>query len=206
LPREDLDWFVALLLAMTTGQSCQRVAGAFAYNVRQINEAFRSPHAHAEYFAMRFSWNGLLLAPLLVPIVACAVMTPVLKADEAPFVLTFLLLLVPACVISYGAMVLLFLPALFLLSLLRPVTGWMACLLGLVIGAAVFVPVARLAWATGGPNSGHMQEDFWDFFAGWLTEPFMLFYPVGGLVTAALYWWLGTRRHNLRANNSAPKN
>jgi hypothetical protein len=64
----------------------------------------------------------------------------------------------------------------------------------LVLGAAVVVPVARLAWATGGPNSGPLPEDFWVFFAGWLTEPFMLFYPLCGLVTAGLYWWLGTRR------------
>jgi len=133
---------------------------------------------------MHFSWTGLFLAPLPVPLIACAVMAPGLRG-EAPVVLTFLILLIPACVISYGATLFLFLPALFLLSLLRPVTGWMACLLGLVFGAAVFVPVTRLAWATGGPNSGPMLENFWVFFAGWATEPFMLFYPGGGLVTAA---------------------
>jgi hypothetical protein len=139
---------------------------------------------------------------LLVPIVACTLMTPQLKADEAPFVLTFLVLLIPACVISYGAMLFLFLPALFLLSLLRPVTGSTACVLGFVLGAAVFVPVARLAWATGGPGSGHMAEDFRDFFMSWLAEPFMFFYPGGGLVTAALYWWFGTRR--LRSSAITP--
>jgi hypothetical protein len=142
---------------------------------------------------MHFSWKGFWLAPLLVPMIACAVMAPVLRG-EGPVILTFLLLLVPACVISYGTMLLGFLPALFLLSLLRQVTRWMACLLGFLLGAAVFVPVAKLAWATGGPNSGPMEEDFWAFFAGWLTEPFMLFYPIGGLVTAALYWWFGMRR------------
>jgi hypothetical protein len=142
---------------------------------------------------MRFSWKGLLLAPLLVPIVACAVMAPELRG-EGPVIFTFLLLLIPACVISYGATLLLFLPTLFLLSFLMPVTRSMVWLLGLVLGAAVFVPVAKLAWATGGPNSGPMEEDFWVFFQGWLTEPFMLFYPLGGLVTAGLYWWLGTRR------------
>ena len=141
---------------------------------------------------MHFSWKGFWLAPLLVPLIACAVMAPALRG-EAPVIFTFLLLLVPACVISYGAMALLFLPTLFLLSLLTPTTRWMVWLLGLVLGAAVFVPVARLAWATGGPNSGPMTVDFWDFFAGWLAEPFMLFYPVGGLVTAGLYWWFGTR-------------
>jgi hypothetical protein len=148
---------------------------------------------------MRFSWKGLLLAPLLVPIIACAVMTPVLKADEAPFIFVFLFLMIPACVICYGATIFLFLPSLFVLSLLTPVTRWMACLLGFVLGAIVFLPVARLAWATGGPNSGHMLEDFWDFFAGWLREPFMLFYPLGGLATAWLYWWFGTRRQALAA-------
>jgi hypothetical protein len=148
---------------------------------------------------MRFSWKGLLLAPLLAPIIACAVMTPVLKADDAPFILTFLLLMIPACVISYGAVLFLFLPALFLTSLLRPVTGRMASILGFVLGAMAFVPVARLAWATGGPDSGHMAEDFWVFFVGWLKEPFMLFYPGGGLVTAALYWRFGTRRHSRAA-------
>jgi hypothetical protein len=142
---------------------------------------------------MHFSWRGLFLAPLLVPIIACAAMTPSLKGDEAPFVLTFLVLLIPACVISYGATLFLFLPALFLLSLLMRVRRWMAWFLGLVLGAAMFLPVAKLAWATGGPNSGPMEEDFWVFFAGWLTEPFMLFYPGGGLMTAALYWWFGTR-------------
>jgi hypothetical protein len=145
---------------------------------------------------MRFSWKGFFLAPLLVPMIACAIMAPVLKADEAPFIFVFLFLMIPACVISYGATLLLFLPALFALSMVRPVTRWMACLLGFVLGAAVFVPVARLAWATGGPNSTPMREDFWVFFAGWLREPFMLFYPLGGLVTAGLYWWLGTRRQS----------
>jgi hypothetical protein len=143
---------------------------------------------------MHFTWKGLFLAPLLTPIVGCAAMTPVLKADDAPFVGVFLILMIPACVISYGAMLLMFLPSLFVLSRLAAVTRSMACILGLVIGAAVFLPVAKLAWATGGPNSGPMDEEFWHFFAGWLTEPFMLFYPLGGLVTAALYWWFGTKR------------
>ena len=121
-------------------------------------------------------------------------MAPVIGNPGLAIIGAFLLLLVAACVISYGATLILFLPLLFLLSLVTSVTRWMVWLLGLVLGAAVFLPVARLAWATGGPNSGPMNEDFWDFFAGWLTEPFMLFYPLGGLVTAALYWWFGTRQ------------
>ncbi len=120
-------------------------------------------------------------------------MAPLLRG-KGPVILTFAILLIPACVISYGTTLFLFLPSLFLFSLLRPVTGQMACLLGLVLGAAVFVPVTMLAWATSGPDSGPPAENFGVFLVRWATEPFALFYPFGGLVTAALYWWLGTRR------------
>ena len=30
----------------------------------------------------------------------------------------------------------------------------------------------------------------------WAADPFTAVYPVAGLVTAGLYWWLGTWRHN----------
>jgi hypothetical protein len=148
---------------------------------------------------MHFSWTGLLLAPLPVPLIACAVMAPVLKADEAPVVLMFLILLVPACVIAYATTIFGFLPALFLLSVWRPLTGRIVCVLGVLLGTAVFVPVTWLAWDTGGPNSGPMTEPFGAFFLSWTTEPFMLFFPAAGLVTAALYWWFGTRRHSRAA-------
>ena len=148
---------------------------------------------------MHFSWKGLFLAPLVMPVIGCAVMAPVIGNEGLAVIGAFLLLLVAACVISYGATWLLFLPSLFLLSLFTAVTRWMVWTLGLVLGAAIFVPVAKLAWATGGPNSGPMQEEFWHFFAGWLREPFMLFYPGGGLLMAALYWRFGTRRETLGA-------
>ena len=147
---------------------------------------------------MHFSWTGLFLSPLPVPLIACAVMAPVLRG-EGPVVLTFLILLIPACVIAYATTIFVFLPGLFLLSLWRPLTRRMACALGFVLGAAVFVPVTWLAWDTGGPNSGPMTEPFGVFFRSWATEPFMLFFPAAGLVTGALYWWFGTRRHSRAA-------
>jgi hypothetical protein len=154
---------------------------------------------------MHFSWTGLFLAPLPVPLIACAVMAPLLRG-EGPVVLTFLILLIPACVIAYATTIFVFLPGLFLLSLWRPLTRWMACALGFVLGAAVFVPVTWLAWDTGGPNSGPMTEPFGVFFRSWATEPFMLFFPAAGLVTAALYWWFGTRRHSRAVTLAATKN
>ena len=82
---------------------------------------------------MRFSWTGLMLAPLLVPLMFCAVVSPLLTNGWVP--LAFLVLLVPSCVVSYGTTIFLFLPSLFLLSLWRPMTGLKVCLLGLVLGA-----------------------------------------------------------------------
>jgi len=154
---------------------------------------------------MHFSWTGLILAPLPVPLVACAVMAPLLKGDEAPVVLPFLILLIPACMIAYATTIFVFLPALFLLSLWRPPTGRMVSALGFVLGVAVIAPVTWLAWTSSGPDSGPPAESFWVFFPHWATDPFMLLFPVAGLVTAALYWWLGTRRHH-RAAALAPTN
>jgi len=141
---------------------------------------------------MHFSWKGLLLAPLPVPLIGSVVMAPLINGEGA-VVLPFLILLIPACMISYGATVFLFLPALFLLSLLRPVTAWMTCALGFALGAAMIVPVTVMAWASSGPDSGPPAENLLTFFVRWAVDPFMLVFPAAGLVTAVLYWWHGTR-------------
>jgi hypothetical protein len=73
---------------------------------------------------MRFSWTGLILAPLLVPIIFCAAMAT-LSENNNPL-LAFLFLMVPSCVVSYGTTIFLFLPALYLLSVWRPMTGLLA--------------------------------------------------------------------------------
>jgi len=84
---------------------------------------------------MRFSWTGLILTPLLVPVMFSMIGAPMLSplqeggngarvSDPA----------YPGCVVSYGATIFLFLPCLFLLSLWRPVTAFSACLVGLLLG------------------------------------------------------------------------
>jgi hypothetical protein len=145
---------------------------------------------------MRFSWTGLILAPLLVPLVFCAVMLGFLQTNGS--VLLFLILLVPSCVVSYGTTIFLLLPALFLLSLWRPMTGLKVCLLGLVLGALVFVPLTLLEWKSSGPDSGPPTESFWLFLLRWAADPMTAIYPFAGLVTAGLYWWLGTWRRDSR--------
>src|SRR5882762_2282241 len=134
---------------------------------------------------MRFSWTSLLLAPLLVPLMFSAVFLS-LSGTSSP-VLSFVILMIPSCIISYGTTMFLFLPALFLLSLWRPLTALNVCLLGLVLGAAVFVPVTLMEWKSSGPDSGPPTENFLAFLVRWAADPLTAVYPLAGLVTAGLY-------------------
>jgi hypothetical protein len=109
-------------------------------------------------------------------------------------VLGFLVLLTPGCVVSYGATIFLFLPCLFLLSLWRTVTAVRACLLGLLLGALMIVPLTWLEWKSSGPDSGAPTESFLVFFVRWSADPPTAMFPLAGLITARLYWWLVTKR------------
>ena len=89
---------------------------------------------------MRFSWTGLILAPLLAPLIFSALFLVFAPGNNSAF--GFLILFVPSCFISCGTTIFLFLPSLFLLSLWRPLTGWQVCLLGLIM--ALGIPA--IAW------------------------------------------------------------
>jgi hypothetical protein len=137
---------------------------------------------------MRFSWTSLLLAPLFAPLIFSTLFLG-LSGSSSP-VLSFLILMIPSCIISYSTTIFLFLPALFLLSQWRRLTALNVCLLGLVVGAAVFVPVTLLEWKSSGPDSGPPTENFLFFFVRWAADPLTAVYPVAGLLTAGIYWWL----------------
>jgi hypothetical protein len=139
---------------------------------------------------MRFSWRGVILAPLLVPVLFSVVLGPLLSGS----VFGILVLLVPSCVISYGTTIFLFLPCLFVLSAWGPLTGFKVCLLGLLLGTAMWVPVTLLFWASSGPDSGPPAESFLSFALHWAADPTTAAFPLAGLITAGLYWWLVTRQ------------
>jgi hypothetical protein len=141
---------------------------------------------------MRFSWTGLILAPLLVPVIFSVAVLGFLHGNIP--LLMFLILMVLSCFVSYGATIFLFLPSLYLLSAWRPMSAYKVCLLGLVLGAVVIVPLTLMEWKGSGPDSGPPTESFVVFFLRWATDPMMALCPLAGLVTAALYWWLGTWR------------
>jgi len=141
---------------------------------------------------MRFSWTGLIFAPLLVPVIFSAAMLGFLHGDSP--LLMFLILMVPSCLVSYGTTIFLFLPSLYVLSTRWPLTAFKVCLLGLVLGAVVIVPLTLIEWTGSGPDSGPPTESFVVFFLRWASDPIMAMCPLAGLVTAGLYWWLGTWR------------
>jgi hypothetical protein len=58
----------------------------------------------------------------------------------------------------------------------------------------VFVPLTWMDWKSSGTDSGPPTESFFTFFVRWTADPLTAIYPLAGLITAALYWWLGTRR------------
>lgn len=131
--------------------------------------------------AMRFTWTGLILAPFLVALIFSAAMLGLLQGSSPA--LLFVFLMVPSCVVAYGTTIFLFLPSLFLLSSWRPLTGFRVCLLGLLLGAG------RAAARIGPPT-----ESFVVFFLRWAADPMTAIYPLAGLMTAGLYWRLGTWR------------
>ena len=155
---------------------------------------------------MRFSWMGLFLAPLLVPLLFSMTLlsvglfgpNPGDGVSSAAFL--FLVLLLGGCVISYGTTICFFLPCLFLLSLWEPITYVRVCLLGLALGAAVNVPLTWQVWRSSGEDSGPPTESFLTFALSWIADLdfwlYACFAAVAGLITAALYWWLATPRRD----------
>jgi hypothetical protein len=145
---------------------------------------------------MRFSWTGLILAPLPVPLIFSVIGAPMMGPPQEGGIplLVFLILLIAGCVVSYGTTVFLFLPCLFLLSLWTPVTAFRTCLLGLLLGTLMLVPLTWLIWKGSGPDSGPPTESFLVFFVRWAADPMTAMVPLAGLITAGLYWWLVTQR------------
>ncbi|HEY2137903.1 MAG TPA: hypothetical protein VGH49_18605 [Xanthobacteraceae bacterium] len=145
---------------------------------------------------MRFSWHGLFLAPLLVPVLFSATMVVLLGGNP---VVIFLISMVATSLVSYAATIFLFLPCLFVLSVVRPMTGFKVCMLGLVLGALMFLPMTWMEWKSSGTDSGPPTESFLEFLPRWAADPMTAIYPVAGLLTAGAYWWLGTRQRRSAA-------
>jgi hypothetical protein len=139
--------------------------------------------------ALGFSWRGVILAPLAAPLIFTALL---LDYGDRPW-LGFLILMVPSAFIAYGTTFCLFLPALAVGSALWRWSAAKVCLLGLALGAATLVPLGWVVWRSSGPDSGPPVESFLTAFTRFVADPQAAIMPASGLLTAGLYWWLGTR-------------
>lgn len=145
---------------------------------------------------MKFSWKALLLAPLPIPIILSAAFVNLAGVKSA--VLGLLVCSALGSLFSYGATVFLLLPCLFAVSKLTPLTARLTCLLGLVLGGMAYLPLAWIMWSSSGVDSGPPPDSFPHDLWQQLSEPLVWAFAVGGLITAALYWFL--------ANPKPPRN
>jgi hypothetical protein len=140
---------------------------------------------------MQFSWRGVLLAPAVVP--AFVGIAAAVWLGEAPIV-AFLLSFIIASFVSYSVTIFVFLPVLFVVSRVYAMNGLKTSILGLVLGLMAYIPWTMIVWKSSGPDSGPPEESYIAFLLRWDFGPFTLVFMPAGLVTAALYWWLGRSR------------
>jgi hypothetical protein len=137
---------------------------------------------------VRFSWKALVLSPLVVPLVYSTALVAVAPGKDP--LLSFLVWFGLGSIFSLAVSILLLLPALFLMSRFTPLTARATAVVGAVLGGIVFLPVAWQSYLASGDNSGPPQDPFASYlqrqFSGMEWWPF----PLGGLVTAVLYWVL----------------
>src|SRR4051812_29877812 len=99
-----------------------------------------------------FSWRSIVIAPLVVPILVAALLT--LGSPGNSPIFGFVLFLVLGSVVSYAATIFLLLPGLYVASRFIELRWYSVCLLGLVLGTAVFFPIAWVSFKSSGPDSG----------------------------------------------------
>ena len=139
---------------------------------------------------MSFSWKGLLLAPLVVPL-AFAALLAASNPGKSPL-FGFVLFTALGGIVSYPTTLLLFLPCLYLLSRYVHLKWYWVCLLGLALGVLVFFPITWIEFQSSGPDSGPPQGTFLDFLWRSRTDAITYLFPLAGVITAAAYWFLAS--------------
>jgi hypothetical protein len=141
---------------------------------------------------MRFSWTGLILAPLLVPAMLSAALASSFQGDRP--VLVFLLLTGPGVhrVLRHHDIPLPALPVSTLFVATNDELQGLPAGTGAGRGGVRAADVVRLEkqrlrfWPT--------DRELLGVLRALAADPLTAIYPLAGLITAALYWWLGTWR------------
>jgi len=139
---------------------------------------------------MRFSWKGLLVAPLVVPAgfsLLCVGSSP----GKHPFY-SFFFFLELGSIVSYGTTIVAFLPGLFLVSRFMRLNFWKICLLGTLVGVEVYFPITYFEYQSSGPDSGPPEGTFFAFLGRTLGDSSAWIFPIAGCITAVAYWLMGS--------------
>ena len=139
----------------------------------------------------KISWKGVLVAPLLVPFLANVLLSCSTKSQHP--VLAFIVFFILGCIVSYAVTVFLFLPWLVALSWVMRVPWWLTCLLGTLLGVALFFPVTYQSWMSSGSDSGPPEVPFRQYLARDLASGELWGFAVAGLLTAAVYAFYARR-------------
>jgi hypothetical protein len=139
---------------------------------------------------MRFSWKALLLAPLPVPFLASLALMIMAGANNLLY--GFLIFFALGSIFSYGVTLFGFLPALFILSLYKPLSRINTTVLGTLLGAVSYIPFILVEYQASGVDSGPPTITFVEYVLRQLTSCLVigLLFSIGGLVTAVVYWKL----------------
>ena len=139
---------------------------------------------------MQFSWRAFLIAPAVVPAIVGVVAAILLGGGS---IVLFLLSFVVCSIVSYSITISVFLPCLYVLSRFRTMTGTTTSILGLVLGMAAYIPWTWVEWGSSGKDSGPPTESYLSFLLRWDFDPLTLVFVPAGLITASIYWWIGSR-------------
>jgi len=146
-----------------------------------------------------FDWRALLLAPAVVPALGALALV-IASPGSDPFS-GFLFWFAIGSLVSYGATLVLLLPALHLLARFAT-PGVFACgLLGSVLAIAIYLPLIGVMYQASGPDSGPPEGSFIDYLLRDLGDPLTLFFPAAGFITAALYRCIATCRPRVPADD-----
>src|SRR3954471_18072725 len=141
-------------------------------------------------YPVPFSWGAVLLAPLVVPVPAGVLFVTGSVHPIAAFGLGALVGYIFTLAMIGG----LLLPALWGVSCAARIKAWMPPVIGGILAALIFLAWDYVDWGASGADSGPPATTYSQWIAkSWFTlEP--LFMISFGVVTAATYHFLATRK------------
>jgi hypothetical protein len=136
------------------------------------------------------SWSALLQAPLVISIPAAVL----LAAGGKNLVVAFGICALISYVFTLAVVGCLLLPALWLVSRVASIRTWLASVIGGLLASLLFLAWDYSNWCSSGVDSGPAPTTYQQWIAkSWFTpEPLVVI--AFGIVTAATYSFLATRK------------